>query len=126
MSTNIEQAVVSLLDGVNNNVQQAVQFAVDNMLILVNQILTWGIISNVAWIISSIILIPLMVWGLIRLNSRDSTYDVDDIGAFFLSGFFVVGSAIGILGSIIALITIIQIKTTPMLYLINYFSYMIK
>ena len=85
-----------------------------------------GIISNVAWIISSIILIPLMVWGLIRLNSRDSTYDVDDIGAFFLSGFFVVGSAIGILGSIIALITIIQIKTTPMLYLINYFSYMIK
>lgn len=46
MTTNMEQTVIEILNGVNNNVQQAVQFAMENMPEFVNQIFAWGIISN--------------------------------------------------------------------------------
>jgi hypothetical protein len=123
MNTNIESVVVSFLNMANNNLEKAVELAKENAPELVNQIMMWGVASNVLWIVFSFILVPLVVWGYVKLVKTDNC---DDEFLLVLLGIgTLIFSLVGVVGYIVSIIEIVKIKVAPALYLFDYFKTML-
>ena len=124
MNTNLESVVVSFLGMANNNLEKAVELAKQNAPELVNQIMTWGVASNVLWAVFSAIIVPLVIWGYCKLfNSCDGS---GDESVLVLLGLVVaILTLVGSIGSICAIVEIVKIKVAPALYLLDYFKSML-
>ena len=124
MSTNIDYAVASFIDMANNNIQKAIELAKENSPELINQILLWGVASNIIWVVASILFVPLVIWGYAKLV-KDSDFD-DEFFLALLGVGTAIFSLVGIIGSIAAVAEIVKIKVAPALFLFDYFTSAIR
>ena len=111
MNEEIKAVMVELL----SYLKTAADFAAEQAPLVLQEILNWGIASNLLWIIIGILFIALIVIGNVKLTRK---YPNDDFAPLYvisgLGGFFI------LIGVLMSMFDVVQIIVAPRVYLIEY------
>jgi hypothetical protein len=124
MNEALQKELISIIQDSHNGILNGIQFAKAKAPELVNQILAYGFYHNLTMLIIGL---TMLIFGLFLLKiavnyAKDN--EGDAAGGCFLIGVVII--VIGFLFSVFSINTLIQIKTSPYLYLLEYVKDLVK